>query len=111
MSAYRLQQLPTFKRQAKRLLKKYVSFQNDLRALAGALIADPTMGTALGQDCYKIRLAITSKNRGKSGGARVITYVKVVGQTIYLLTVYDKSDREDLAPGELDDLLTAAGLG
>ncbi|MBC7448456.1 MAG: type II toxin-antitoxin system RelE/ParE family toxin [Hymenobacteraceae bacterium] len=110
MSTYRLQQIPTFSRQAKRLLKKYVSFNDDLRALAASLMATPQQGTPLGKDCYKIRLALTSKNRGKSGGARVVTCVKVVGETVYLLTVFDKADRENLAEGELDVLLAEAGL-
>ncbi len=74
------------------------------------LLTTPAAGTPLGRDCYKIRLAITSKNRGKSGGARVITCVKVVGETVYLLTVFDKADRANLAEGELDALLAEAGL-
>ena len=71
----------------------------------------PQQGTRLGRDCYKIRLAIASKNKGKSGGARVVTCVKVIGQTVYLLTIFDKADRENLAEGELDALLAEAGLG
>ena len=63
----------------------------------------PEKGAPLGRGRRKIRVAIASKNRGKSGGARVITLVRVVA-------VYDKSDREDLAPGELDVLVAAAGL-
>jgi hypothetical protein len=111
MSVYHLQQIPTFKRQVKRLVKKYASFRDDLQAVVAALLEDPTQGIPLGQGCYKIRLAIASKNRGKSGGARVITCVKVVGETVYLLTVFDKADRENLANGELDALLAEAGLG
>lgn len=88
-----------------------MSWADDFIGLLGSLQTMPVQGDALGRGCYKVRLAIASKGKGKSGGARVITYVKVVGETVYLLTVYDKSEREDLAPGELDDLLTAAGLG
>ena len=68
-------------------------------------------GDALGASCCKVRMAIAAKNKGKSGGARVITCVKIVGETVYLLTVYDKSDRENLAPGELDALLANVSLG
>ena len=50
-------------------------------------------------------MAITSKNRGKSGGARIITNVHVVGETVYLLSIYDKSDKSNLDEGELDELL------
>lgn len=55
-------------------------------------------------------MAITSKGKGKSGGSRVITCVKVVDQDVYLLTIYDKSDKENISDKELDDLLKIAGL-
>lgn len=101
---------PRFLRQAKKLEKRYPSWGLDLLRLRAELLANPATGVPLGKDCYKIRLAITSKNRGKSGGARVITCVKVVGETVYLLTIFDKADRENLAEGELDALLAEAGL-
>lgn len=110
MSNFTLQEGPAFGRQAKRLLRKYFSFRDDLRALVISLSENPIQGTPLGKDCYKIRLAITSKNRGKSGGARVITLVRVEAERVVLLTIYDKSDRGNLAEGELDALLAEAGL-
>ena len=55
-------------------------------------------------------MAITSKGKGKSGGSRVITCVKVVDQDVYLLTIYDKSDKENISDKELDELLKIAGL-
>ena len=54
---------------------------------------------------YKIRLAIRSKGVGKRGGARVITCVKVVAETVYLVSIYDKSEQTDLTDGELARLL------
>ncbi|MCY7410186.1 MAG: type II toxin-antitoxin system RelE/ParE family toxin [Chitinophagales bacterium] len=59
------------------------------------------MGTALGKNCFKIRMAITSKGRGKSGGARIITHVFVAGTIIYLLSIYDKSDQENISEKEI----------
>lgn len=103
--SYKVQTLPTFDRQAKRLAKKYPSLQKDLRALFDALQQDPSQGSALGKGCYKVRMAITSKKQGKSGGARVITFVKVTREAVYLLAVYDKSEKADLATGELDTYL------
>ena len=67
-------------------------------------------GDAIGKGCYKIRVAIASKGQGKRGGARLITCVRIEGQTVYALTVYDKSDQADLAPGELEMLLAQAEL-
>ncbi len=100
-----------FKRRAKPLAKKYVSFKTDLAALIDSLEEDPAQGVFLGKDCYKIHLAIQSKGKGKSGGARVITCVKIQSETVFLLTIYDKSDKEDLDDTELDELLAEADLG
>ena len=103
--SYDLKVVPTFERQAKRLAKKYPSLKIDLRTLFDSLQEDPLQGAPLGKGCYKVRMAIASKKQGKSGGARVITFVKVIHEAIYLLAIYDKSEKEDLEKGELDAYL------
>jgi len=55
--------------------KRYKSFPNDLQKLVDELKENAALGTSLGGNVYKIRLAISSKNKGKSGGARGISYV------------------------------------
>ena len=100
--SYKVQSLPTFDRQVKRLAKKYPSLKADLRSLFDSLREEPAQGAALGKGCYKVRMAITSKKQGKSGGARVITFVKVTKEAVYLLSLYDKSEKKDLEPGELE---------
>jgi hypothetical protein len=77
----------------------------DLRHLQTDLLANPTMGTSLGNNRYKIRLKISSKSQGKSGGARVITYLKTSDDELWLLTMYDKSDIENVSDAFLDDLI------
>ena len=99
-----------FKKQAKRIAKKYKSIKLDLSKLIDSLQENPTQGTALGKDCYKLRMAITSKGKGKSGGSRVITCVKIVEQDVYLLSIYDKSEKENISDKELDELIVLAGL-
>ena len=99
-----------FKRDSKPLAKKYRSLPDELEALFESLESNPTQGTPLGKDCYKIRLAIASKGRGKSGGGKVITCVKVEQDNIYLLTIYDKSEKEDLKANELGEILEEEGL-
>jgi len=59
----------------------------------------------LGDECYKIRLSVSSKNKGKSGGARVITCVYIADNELYLLSVYDKSERSSLDDKELKELI------
>ncbi len=65
----------------------------------------PDQGTALGMGCYKIRLAITSKGKGRSGGARVVTCVYAVEETVWLLTLFDKSDKATVSDKELKALV------
>jgi mRNA-degrading endonuclease RelE of RelBE toxin-antitoxin system len=77
--SFRIKPLPSFQRQAKRLLKKFKSLEKELRDLNKLLEENPTQGMVLGQNCYKIRLAIRSKKAGKSGGSRVVTHVRVEG--------------------------------
>lgn len=66
---------------------------------------EPEQGTNLGNNCYKIRIAIASKGKGKSGGARVITNFVIDEATVYLISIYDKSEKENLTDKELDELL------
>ncbi len=69
------------------MLKKFASLARDIEKLIDSLKVEPKQGTSLGKGCYKIRMAITSKGRGKRGGARVITYVRVVEETVFLLSI------------------------
>ncbi|WP_332368856.1 type II toxin-antitoxin system RelE/ParE family toxin [Spirosoma telluris] len=88
-------------RDAKQLQKKYPSFKSDLASLIESLQQDPQQGESLGKDCYKIRLAISSKNKGKRGGARAISCVKLIDETVYLVALYDKSEADTIAEGDL----------
>lgn len=103
--SYRVKPSPEFQRRAKKLFKKYPSLPQDLRALLTLLATTPTIGDSLGRNCYKVRLGIESKGKGRSGGARVITYVAVLAEEVVLLTIYDKVERDNLRPGELAELL------
>lgn len=96
---------PNFEREFKKLFKKYRSLAADLFELEAELLENPYLGIHLGHDCYKIRLAIRSKGRGKSGGARVVTHVQIIDETIFLISIYDKSEKADLGQNELDELL------
>jgi hypothetical protein len=101
---YNISTIPLFDRQAKRLAKRYPSFKSDLIGLLRNLKADPTQGIPLGNNFYKIRLAISSKGRGKSGGARVITFLKLTQSTIYLTAIYDKSIKSSITESELNKI-------
>lgn len=101
---YSISSIPLFDKQAKRLAKKYPSFKNDLAKLAKNLVTGPEQGKPLGNNFYKIRLAITSKGKGKSGGARIITYVKITATTVFFTSVYDKSEKNTITDKELEQI-------
>lgn len=81
--------------EAKRLSKKYHSLAEDLRKFQESLLENPLQGIELASGIRKIRLAIKSKGKGKSGGARVITFNLLTAEQdgqIVLLLLYDKED-------------------
>ena len=90
-----------FERKLKRLAKKYKSLATDLAKVVDELVENPTLGTPIGKDCYKLRIAITSKGKGKSGGSRMITYVRIVKKTVFLMDIYDKSEQANISDKEL----------
>ena len=79
--------------------------KSEFAALVEELETDPKQGTELGSNCYKIRLSIASKRKGKSGDARVITNFIITEHTVFLIAIYDKSEQEDLSDKELAQLL------
>lgn len=104
--------IPThrFEKELKRLAKKFPSLKIEFAQLIEEVTANPETGTFLGNNCYKIRIAIGSKGKGKSGGARVITYLYVEMETAYLLTIYDKGEKAGLKPNELKEIIEALQL-
>ncbi|MBN7810999.1 type II toxin-antitoxin system RelE/ParE family toxin [Algoriphagus sp. H41] len=99
-----------FKKFFKRLNKKYPSLRNDLLELIDELEKDFTLGIPLGANLYKIRLAIKSKNKGKSGGGRVIYYFLTAVSEIYLIHIFDKSEFENIPKEKILELMRTAGL-
>ena len=96
---------PTFRRELKRLIKKYPSLLKDIKNLGEQVLENPTLGTSLGRNTYKIRLSITGKSGGKSGGGRVITCLKIENDTIFFMSIFDKSEKSSLSDRELTELL------
>ena len=94
-----------FIRGAKKLLKKYPSLKTGLNTLQATLEENPLLGIPLGDNTFKIRLAVASKGKGKSGGMRVITYVVVQNEKVYLAGIYDKSEQANITDKELEELI------
>lgn len=102
-----------FKKAARRLLKRYSSLKAELSELEKELLTNPRKGTPIGRDCYKIRLAVKSKGKGKSGGVRVITHNIVAlkvdtadSMRVYMVYIYDKSEFASLSDRELKKMIS-----
>ncbi len=110
---YSIKTYPAFDKELKRLAKRYKSLKDDVRRLAVDLLANPTQGVDLGGGMRKVRMSITSKGKGKSGGARVITVLVArseVEHEIGLHYIYDKSERDNLTDAEMKDIIVRNGL-
>ncbi|MGB2846120.1 MAG: type II toxin-antitoxin system RelE/ParE family toxin [Saprospiraceae bacterium] len=103
--SYSVELTANFKQEAKRLIKKYPSLKSELFELFSELEENPTIGIPLGNNIYKIRLAIASKNKGKSGGARILSFVKVTQTTVLLFAIYSKGQLNNLTDQEIKDLI------
>ena len=97
--------LPRFERELKWLAKKYKKIARDLAVFKEEILKNPTQGAALGNNCYKIRIPNSSIPTGKSGGFRVITLVKIERDNIVLLTIYSKTEKENISEDELKAIL------
>lgn len=102
--SYSVELSANFKKEAKRLIKKYPSLKMELVELFTTLEDNPTIGIPLGNDMYKIRLAIGSKNKGKSSGARVLSFVKVTQRMVLLFSIYSKGEVDNLTEKEIKEL-------
>lgn len=102
--------IPTaeFRRQSKRLAKKYRSLKDDLAVLQKDLQKNPLLGTDLGDGKRKIRLGVASKGGGKRSGMRIITFSVVQTEkaiVIYLVTIYDKSEYQNVSDKYVDQII------
>ena len=85
-----------------------------MEKLESDLLKNPDLGDVFVKSARKIRLAIKSKNRGKSGGARVIAFNNVIYEIsehrIIMVTIYDKADRGNISDKEVISILKSEGI-
>lgn len=106
--ANRVKYTSIFEKYFKRYSKKFKSIEAEIKELESQLIYNPKLGIDLGEGLFKIRLAVKSKNKGKSGGFRVITYLVTENKTdidIHMLMIYDKSEINDIPKKILIDIV------
>lgn len=100
----------SFKKELKKIAKKHLRILGDVSELIIKLSENPRIGANLGKNIYKIRLAISGTGKGTSGGARVITYVHVSGNTVILAEIYLKSEFSTTDVGSIIQRLASEGL-
>lgn len=95
----------TFNKSAKKLKKRFRNIEKDYLTFVSSIATDEDLGTYLGNDIYKSRISNSDKNSGKSGGYRLITYLKLIDNALYLVYIYDKSDFGNLTENDIDKLI------
>ena len=103
--SYNVETTPNFEKEAKRLIRKYTSLKSEIKTLIDSLEETPDQGIALGNGVYKIRMAVKSKGKGKRGGVRIMTKVKVVNKTVYLFSIYSKGEKDDISDNEIQNII------
>jgi hypothetical protein len=110
---YKIVTTDDFERKFKHLRKKYISLTGDYENFLKELRENPKLGVDLGGNTRKVRMAIASKGKGKRGGARIITcnvLVSIQNTDIYLLTIYDKGEKDNISTKEIAKLKRESGL-
>jgi len=103
---YKVIPTPEFIKNLKALKKRYKSIKKDILLLSEKLEENPKIGICLGNNIYKIRVKNSDNNKGKSAGYRIITYLIDEDLEIYLVTIYSKTDRENILDYELQDIIS-----
>ena len=98
----------TFNKAVKTLKKRFRSIDQDWLAFVNSIQTDEDLGICLGDGIYKTHIANSDKHSGTSGGYRLISYLKLVDNELYLIYIYDKSDFENLSENKIDQLILDA---
>ena len=102
---YKIIPTPEFIKNFKTLKKRYKRIKNDILELTAKLEKNPNMGAKLGDNTFKVRIKNSDNNRGKSAGYRVITYCINENSELFLITIYSKSEKENILDLELKKLI------
>jgi len=99
---------PLFKKQIKTLKKRFRNIQKDLDLWSESLQSTDQLGIRLKENVYKVRIANSDKNKGKSSGYRLFTYLEIINEELIFIYIYDKSDIENIDENELDKAILEA---
>jgi len=94
-----------FNKAVKKLKKKYKHIEKGYMSFVNTIETIDDLDINLGSGVYKVRIANSDKNSGKSSGYRLISYLKLIDNELYLVFIYDKSEIENLTEKEIDTLI------
>src|SRR2546421_7705099 len=103
----RVEYTPEFKRNLRQLAKRYRRIKPDVQPLLDELERRQTPGDqvpGVQYVVYKVRVRNSDSGKGKSGGYRII-YQQSTDETIVLVTIYSKTEQEDIAANEIRQIL------
>jgi len=98
----------TFNKAVKQLKKRFRNIDADFTNFVNSVENEEDLGVYLGNGVYKARISNSNKNSGKSGGYRLISYLKLVENELYLLFIYDKSDYDTISENAIDSLILSS---
>ncbi len=99
---------PLYEKAFKKLSKKFKNIEQDVDAFLSSVHSPSDLGVELKCNVYKVRIANSSKNKGKSAGYRLLTYVAMIENELHLLYIYDKSSIGNLSESEVDAMISSA---
>jgi len=105
ITAFSVFESSAYQHSKKQLKKRFRLIDSDVNKFLHSLESVDDLGISLGDGIYKVRIANSDKNKGKSAGYRLITLLKIVDTEIYLIYLYDKSDLENITEKELDEMI------
>jgi mRNA-degrading endonuclease RelE of RelBE toxin-antitoxin system len=108
--SYRIIVTEVFKKQLKKIYKRQRSIKQDVQQLIESLEQNPFQGTTITESVYKIRMSVSSSGKGKSGGVRIITYLMLREQELYLISIYNKSKQDSISKDMIVQILKKLDL-
>jgi mRNA-degrading endonuclease RelE of RelBE toxin-antitoxin system len=101
---FKIETIPRFEKDVKKLKKKFPKIKNDLVDFIDKLSSNPKLGIDLGENIFKVRVPNSSIPTGKSGGFRIITYYKK-DTILYLVTIYSKTEQDNILTEKLKKII------
>ena len=105
LSGISIQETDTFAKAVKKLQKRFKNIEKDYDKFIDSIETTDNLGIDLGNGIYKVRIANSDKQTGKSSGYRLVSYLKLIDSTLYLMYIYDKSDLDTISEKQIDTLI------